>query len=246
MNINFTNFNIALGDTLLEPKHGDSEPFDVIVSNPPFSTKWEGKDNPLLINDERFAPAGVLAPSSKADFAFLLHGLSWLSPSGIMAIVMFPGVCYRGGAERQIRKYLIDNNFIDSVITLPPNLFFGNSISACIIVLKKNKPDTSVLFINGSEEYAKATNKNKLSPQNIDNLLKFYTQRADVPFVCKVASYEEIATNDYNLSPSSYIEAKDPRERVDIKELNAEIKEIVERQAALRAQIDAIVADLEG
>lgn len=216
------------------------------MSNPPYSTKWEGNDNPLLINDERFAPAGVLAPKSKADLAFTMHILSWLSVNGTAAIVEFPGVLYRGGAERKIRKYLIDNNYVDAVIQLPPDLFFGTTIATCIIVLKKSKPENTVLFIDASGEFSRVGNKNKLLQQNQDHILETFTARRDVDHVAKLVTNEDLAANDYNLSVSSYVEKEDTREAVDIQALNAEIACIVARQAELRTEIDAIVADLEG
>ncbi|QIK72474.1 type I restriction-modification system subunit M [Propioniciclava coleopterorum] len=244
--INFENFNIAHGDTLLDPAHRDEEPFQAIVSNPPYSIKWEGDANPLLINDDRYAPAGVLAPKSKADLAFTMHILSSLAVDGTAAIVEFPGVLYRGGAERKIRKYLVDNNYVDTVIQLPPDLFFGTTIATCIIVLKKSKADNAVLFLDASAEFSRVGNKNKLLPGNQDHIVARVTERADVAHVATLVTNEAIGENDYNLSVSSYVEAEDTREVVDIAELNAEIARIVARQAELRASIDAIVADLEG
>ena len=244
--INYEHFSIEHGDTLTDPRHWDDEPFEAIVSNPPYSTKWEGNDNPLLINDERFAPAGVLAPKSKADLAFTMHILSWLSVNGTAAIVEFPGVLYRGGAERKIRKYLIDNNYVDTVIQLPPDLFFGTTIATCIIVLKKSKPENTVLFIDASGEFSRVGNKNKLLRQNQDHVLETFTARRDVDHVAKLVTNEDLAANDYNISVSSYVEKEDTREAVDIQALNAEIARIVARQAELRTEIDAIVADLEG
>ena len=242
--INFNKFNIAHGDTLIDPKHWDDQPFDAIVSNPPYSIKWEGDDNPILINDPRFAPAGVLAPKSKADLAFVMHMLSWLSPSGAAAIVCFPGVLYRGGAEQKIRKYLIDNNYIDTIIQLPPDLFFGTTIATCIMVLKKNKKDNSILFIDASAEFVREGNKNKLSEENIAKIMNAYTERNDIPHFAKLVPYQTIAENDYNLAVSSYVTQKDEREEVDIQKLNAEIECIVARQAELRRAIDQIVKEL--
>lgn len=244
--VNFADFDIALGDTLTDPQHLDEEPFDAIVSNPPYSIKWEGDANPLLINDERFAPAGVLAPKSKADLAFTMHILSWLDVQGTAAIVEFPGVLYRGGAEQKIRKYLVDNNYVDAVIQLPGDLFFGTSIGTCIIVLKKSKTDNAVLFIDAQTEFSRVGNKNKLMPENQQHILDTFTKREDVEHVAKLMSNEEIAENDYNLTVSSYVEQKDTREVINIVELNKEIERIVARQAELRTSIDAIVADLEG
>ncbi len=244
--VNYEKFDIAHGDTLLDPAHWDDEPFDAIVSNPPYSIRWAGDANPLLINDERFAPAGVLAPKSKADLAFTMHMLSWLAVNGTAAIVEFPGVLYRGGAERKIRKYLIDNNFVDAVIQLPPDLFFGTTIATCIIVLKKSKADNAVLFIDASAEFKRLGNKNKLLPENQQHILDTFSARVDVDYVAKLVPNDDLAANDYNIAVSSYVEPEDTREVIDITELNAEIARIVARQAELRTSIDAIVADLEG
>jgi len=243
--VNYEKFDIAHGDTLTDPHHWDDEPFEAIVSNPPYSIKWEGDANPLLINDPRFAPAGVLAPKSKADLAFTMHILSWLAVNGTAAIVEFPGVLYRGGAEAKIRKYLIDNNYVDAVIQLPPDLFFGTTIATCIIVLKKSKTDNAVLFVDASAEFSRVGNKNKLLPKNQDHILDTLAARDDVDHVAKLVTTEDIAANGYNIAVSSYVEQEDTREEIDISELNAEIARIVERQAELRASIDAIVADLE-
>ena len=244
--VNYEQFDLAHGDTLTDPAHWDDEPFEAIVSNPPYSIKWDGDANPLLINDLRFAPAGVLAPKSKADLAFTMHMLSWLAVDGTAAIVEFPGVLYRGGAERKIRKYLVDNNYVDTVIQLPPDLFFGTTIATCIIVLKKSKTDNAVLFIDASAEFVRAGNKNKLTGANQEKILDAFTAREDVEHFARLVPSAEIAGNDYNIAVSSYVEQKDTREPVDIVALNAEIAAIVARQAELRTQIDAIVADLEG
>jgi type I restriction enzyme M protein len=244
--VNYEKFDIAHGDTLTDPAHMDDEPFEAIVSNPPYSTKWDGDANPLLINDPRFAPAGVLAPKSKADLAFTMHILSWLAVNGTAAIVEFPGVLYRGGAEQKIRKYLVDNNFVDTVIQLPPDLFFGTTIATCIIVLKKSKADNKILFIDASAEFVRQGNKNKLAPAHHAKILDAFNAREDVPYYATLVEAATIADNGYNIAVSSYVEAEDTREVVDITELNAEIARIVERQAALRTEIDAIVADLEG
>ena len=243
--VNYERFSIAHGDTLTDPQHWDDEPFEAIVSNPPYSIKWEGDANPLLINDERFAPAGVLAPKSKADLAFTMHMLSWLSVNGTAAIVEFPGVLYRGGAEQKIRKYLIENNFVDAVIQLPPDLFFGTTIATCIIVLKKSKTDNAVLFVDASAQFSRVGNKNKLLPEHQQFILDTLSGRDDVEYVAKLVQNEQIAENDYNIAVSSYVEPEDTREVIDITELNAEIARIVARQAELRVEIDAIVADLE-
>jgi type I restriction enzyme M protein len=244
--INYNHFNIAHGNTLTDPKHWDDEPFDAIVSNPPYSIRWEGDANPILINDPRFSPAGVLAPKSKADLAFTMHMLSWLSTSGTAAIVEFPGVLYRGGAEQKIRKYLIDNNYVDCVIQLPPDLFFGTSIGTCIIVLKKSKSDNKTLFIDASEEKVREGNKNKLSDKNRNRILEAFKERKDIEYFAKLVDNEKIAENDYNIAVSSYVTAEDTREITNIKELNSKISEIVKRQSELRTAIDKIVNEIEG
>lgn len=243
--IEYTDFNIGHGDTLTEPLHWDDEPFEAIVSNPPYSIKWKGDTDPILINDERFSPAGVLAPKSKADLAFIMHSLSWLSTNGTAAIVCFPGVMYRGGAEQKIRKYLIDNNYIECIIQLPDNLFFGTSIATCIMVLKKNKVENNILFIDASKEYVKITNNNKLTEENILNILTTYQDRKDKQYYAVVIPNDKVAENNYNLSVSSYVEQEDTREKIDIVKLNAEIKEIVAREEILRAEIDKIIAEIE-
>ena len=244
--VNYEKFDIAHGDTLTDPAHWDDEPFEAIVSNPPYSIKWEGDANPLMINDPRFAPAGVLAPKSKADLAFTMHILSWLAVDGTAAIVEFPGVLYRGGAEQKIRKYLIDNNFVDAVIQLPPDLFFGTTIATCIVVLKKSKTDNKTLFIDASAEFQRGGNKNKLTEANQAKILEAFTAREDVDHFARLVDNSEIAENSYNIAVTSYVEAEDTRVAVDITALNAEIAQIVARQSELRTQIDAIVADLEG
>ena len=243
--IGFDKFDIACDDTLTSPQHWDDEPFELIVSNPPYSIKWAGDSNPLLINDPRYAPAGVLAPKSKADMAFIMHSLSWLAPNGTAAIVCFPGIMYRGGAEKKIRKYLIDNNFIDCVIQLPSNLFFGTSIATCIMVLKKNKVDNRTLFIDATNECIKVTNNNKLTQENMDKIVECFANRTETKHFSHLATYEEIEENDYNLSVSTYVEAEDTREKIDIVKLNAEIKEIVAREETLRKAIDEIIAEIE-
>ena len=243
--IDYDKFNIAHEDTLVEPQHWDDEPFEVIVSNPPYSIKWEGDANPLLINDPRFSPAGVLAPKSKADLAFIMHSLSWLANNGAAAIVCFPGVMYRGGAEQKIRKYLIDNNFVDCIIQLPDNLFYGTSIATCIMVLKKNKTANSTLFIDASKECVKVTNNNKLTEDNISKIVAAFTERTDSEYFCRLVPNSEIAENDYNLSVSTYVEQEDTREVIDIAVLNAEIAEIVKREDVLRSEIDRIIAEIE-
>lgn len=243
--INYDNFDIRLGDTLHEPLHIDEAPFDAIVSNPPYSLKWDGKDNSILINDERYAPAGVLAPKSAADFAFTMHMLHHLAETGTAAIVEFPGILYRGGDERRIRRYLIDNNYVDCVIQLPANLFFGVPIATCIIVLKKSsKQDSSVLFIDASNEFAKVGNKNKLFPEHQDKIFNAYVNRQDERYFCKLVKNDVIAENEYNLSVSGYVEQEDKRETIDIEALNTSIAEIVERGYELRKKVDAIISSL--
>lgn len=243
--INYNKFNIAIGNTLVDPKHWDDEPFDAIVSNPPYSIKWAGKSNPLLINDERFSPAGILAPESKADLAFTMHMLSWLSAKGTAAIVEFPGVLYRGGAEQKIRKYMIDNNFVDTVIQLPKELFFGTSIATCILVLKKNKSENNILFIDASEEFVRNTNKNKLSDDNINNIINIIKDRKDIDNKAIVVPNEEIANNDYNISVNSYLKTTVEEMNIDIVELNRQIEEIVSKQSKTRNELDKIIKDLE-
>lgn len=244
--INYEKFSIAHGDTLTDPAHWDDEPFDAIVSNPPYSINWEGDANPLLINDPRFSPAGVLAPKSKADLAFTLHILNWLSTSGTAAIVEFPGVLYRGGAEAKIRKYLVDNNFVDAVIQLPPDLFFGTTISTCIVVLKKSKKDNATLFIDASTEVVRNGNKNKLGTSHQEKILEAFTNRKDIDHFARLVPNDEIAESGYNLAVSGYVDELDSTVATNITELNTNIEKIVAKQSELRTQIDAIVRDLEG
>ena len=246
-NINYDKFDIALGNTLINPQYGDEKPFDAIVSNPPYSVNWVGSDDPTLINDDRFAPAGVLAPKSKADFAFVLHALSYLSARGRAAIVCFPGIFYRGGAEQKIRKYLVDGNFVETVIALPPNLFYGTSISVNILVLSRHKADTKTQFIDASGEdfFKKQTNNNVLTDEHIERIVDIFDRKAPVEYVAALVDNSNIAENGYNLSVSSYVEAKDTREVIDIARLNAEVKQTVERIDALRADIYAIIKELE-
>jgi type I restriction enzyme M protein len=247
-NVNYDKFNIALGNTLIDPHFGDDKPFDAIVSNPPYSIPWIGDGDPTLINDDRFAPAGVLAPKSKADFAFVLHALSYLSSKGRAALVCFPGIFYRGGAEQKIRKYLVDNNFVETVISLAPNLFFGTSIAVTILVLSKHKTDNKTQFIDVSGEnfFKKATNNNVLMDEHIERIMEMFDSKEDVEHVAKSVDNQIIAANDYNLSVSSYVEAKDTREKIDIVKLNAEIATTVEKINALRSSIDAILNEIEG
>ena len=244
-NINYDKFNIQLGDTLIKPHFGNDKPFDAIVSNPPYSVKWIGSDDPTLINDERFAPASVLAPKSKADFAFVLHALNYLSSKGRAAIVCFPGIFYRGGAEKRIRQYLVDNNYVETVISLAPNLFYGTSIAVNILVLSKHKSDTTTQFIDASELFKKETNNNVLTIEHIEQIMKAFDSKEKVDHFAESVDNEKIAANDYNLSVSSYVEAKDTREVIDIAQLNAELKTTVEKIDRLRSDIDAIVAEIE-
>ena len=243
--IGYDKFDIACEDTLTSPQHWDDEPFELIVSNPPYSIKWAGDDNPLLINDPRFAPAGVLAPKSKADLAFIMHSLSWLAANGTAAIVCFPGVMYRGGAEKKIRKYLVDNNFIDCIIQLPDNLFFGTSIATCIMVLKKNKTDNSVLFIDASKEFIKVGNTNKMTEDNLNHVVEAFAKREDEEYFAHLASFNDVKDNDYTLSVSTYVEKEDTREVIDIVKLNADIEKIVASENILRDEIAKFIAEFE-
>ena len=246
-NVNYNNFDIALGDTLLDPRFGDEKPFDAIVSNPPYSIKWVGSGDPTLINDERFAPAGVLAPKSKADFAFILHSLYHLSATGRAAIVCFPGVFYRGGAEQKIRKYLVRENYIETIIALPPNLFYGTSIATNILVLSKHKPDTRIQFVDagGEDFFTKETNQNVLSDEQIERIVELFRRKEDVPHVVAMVDEDDIAAGDYNLSVSTYVEPRDTREEIDIRRLNADLAHTVERITRLRTEIDAIISEIE-
>lgn len=243
--IDFDKFDIAHGDTLTEPAHWDDEPFEAIVSNPPYSIKWEGDTSQILINDSRFSPAGVLAPKSKADLAFIMHSLSWLAPNGTAAIVCFPGVMYRSGAEQKIRKYLIDNNYVDCIIQLPDNLFYGTSIATCIMVMKKAKTDNKVLFIDASKEFVKVTNSNKMTEKHINDIVEKFTKRENVEYISNLVDYEKIVEENYNLSVSTYVEKEDTSEKIDIVELNKEIQRIVAREEELRKEIDKIIAEIE-
>jgi len=243
--IGYNQFDIGLGDTLLNPLHESFEPFEAIVSNPPYSIKWAGDSNPLLINDPRFSPAGVLAPKSKADMAFIMHSLSWLATSGTAAIVCFPGIMYRGGAERKIRQYLVDNNYVDCVIQLPQNLFFGTGIATCVLVLKKSKRDNHTLFIDASRMFIKVGNINNLTSEHIQRIIGLFTDRADVAYEARLVPNSDIAKQDYNLSVSTYVEKEDTREIVDIMQLNAQIQRITTRVNQLRAEIDEIIAEID-
>ncbi|MBR4027008.1 MAG: type I restriction-modification system subunit M [Lachnospiraceae bacterium] len=245
-NVGYDKFDIANEDTLTQPMHWDEEPFEVIVSNPPYSTNWIGEDDVTLINDPRYSPAGVLAPKTKADMAFIMHMISWLAPNGTAAVVCFPGIMYRSGAEQKIRKYLVDNNFIDAIIQLPSNLFFGTGIATCIMVMKKNKADNTILFIDAEKECIKDGNSNRLTDENIDNILKYYTDRMNVDYAVSVVPYDKIVAEKYNLSVSTYVEKEDTREKIDIVQLNADIKDIVANVNRLRSEIEEMIADLEG
>ncbi len=244
-NVNYDHFDIQLGDTLLKPMHEMDEPFDAIVSNPPYSVPWPGDSDITLINDPRYSPAGVLAPKSKADFAFTMHMLSWLSTEGTAAIVEFPGILYRGGAEQKIRRYLVQNNFVDTIIQLPSNLFFGATIATCIIVLKKNKADNRVCFIDASQECIHEGNKNKLSEANVERIYKAHMAKVEEKHFCHIVTTQDIEAEDFNLSVSTYVELEDTREEVKIEELNTRIAKIVERQSKLRSQLDEIIKELE-
>lgn len=243
--IDYDKFDIKLGDTLTEPAHWDDQPFEAIVSNPPYSIKWKGDSDPILINDPRFSPAGVLAPKSKADLAFIMHSLSWLATNGTAAIVCFPGVMYRGGAEKKIRKYLIDNNYIDCIIQLPSNLFYGTGIATCIMVLKKSKNENKTLFIDASKEFVKVTNNNKLTQENIEKILNAFKDRKDIEYFSKLVPNSEVQEQDYNLSVSTYVEQEDTREKIDIVKLNAEIEKIVVKEQLLRDEINKIIAEID-
>ena len=244
-NVNYNNFSIKRGDTLLNPLHRDKKPFDAIVSNPPYSIKWVGDGDPTLINDERFAPAGKLAPKSYADYAFIMHSLAYLSSKGRAAIVCFPGIFYRKGAEKTIRQYLVDNNFIDCIIQLPENLFFGTSIATCILVMAKNKTENKILFIDASKEFKKETNNNILEEKNIRVIVDEFRNRSNKKHFSRYVDRAEIVENDYNLSVSTYVEKEDRREVIDIKVLNKEIEETVKKIDKLRASIEKIVRELE-
>ena len=247
-NIEFDKFSVVREDTLLSPQHWDDQPFELIVSNPPFSVPWEGDKNPLLINDPRFSPAGVLAPASKGDMAFIMHSLSWLASNGAAAIVCFPGIMYRGGAEQKIRKYLVDNNFVDAIIQLPSNLFLNVTISVDIMLLKKNKTDNAVLFVDASKEFVKVTKNNRLSDANIRRIVSAVAERKDEQHFARLVPNDEVGSkqNNYNLSVSTYVEQEDTREKIDIVKLNAEIAEIVAREQKLREEIDRIIGEIEG
>lgn len=240
--VGFDKFDVACEDTLINPQHWDDEPFELIVSNPPYSIKWAGDDNPLLINDPRFSPAGVLAPKSKADMAFIMHSLSWLAPNGTAAIVCFPGIMYRSGAEQKIRKYLVDNNYVDAIIQLPSNLFFGTPIATCIMVMKKGKSDNKVLFIDATEEYVKVTNNNVLSQENIDKIIEAYANRKEIEFFSHLVGYDEVVSKKYNLAVATYVKTKDTREHIDIKELEEKIKDSVSEQERIRLELSELIS----
>ena len=247
-NIEFDKFSIVREDTLLSPQHWDDQPFELIVSNPPFAVPWEGDKNPLLINDPRFAPAGVLAPASKGDMAFIMHSLAWLASNGTAAIVCFPGIMYRGGAEQKIRKYLVDNNYVDTIIQMPSNLFLNVTIAVDIMLLKKNKTDNAILFVDASKEFVKVTKNNRLSEDNIRRIVSTVAERKDEQHFARLVPNDEVGSkqNNYNLSVSTYVEQEDTREKIDIVKLNAEIAEIVAREQKLREEIDRIIGEIEG
>lgn len=245
--INYDNFDIQLGDTLINPLHRDFEPFDAIVSNPPYSIEWEGSKNPLLINDDRYAGPGVLAPDKTADLAFTLHMLASLSESGTAAIVEFPGVLYRGGKEQTIRKWLVENNYVDTIIQLPSNLFFGVSIATCIIVLRKSaRPDNQILFIDASKEFVKNGNKNRLTPDNQNRIFQVFAERKEEEYFSRLVSIDDVLKNDANLSVSSYVEQEDTREAIDIEQVNANLASLIEEGNALNARIEEIILELGG
>ena len=247
-NIDFDKFSIVREDTLVSPMHWDDQPFELIVSNPPFSVPWEGDKNPLLINDIRFSPAGVLAPASKGDMAFVMHSLSWLANNGAAAIVCFPGIMYRGGAEQKIRKYLVDNNYVDAIIQLPSNLFLNVTISVDIMLLKKNKTDNAILFVDASKEFVKVTKNNRLSEANIQRIVSAVAERKDEQYFACLVPNDEVGNdqNIYNLSVSTYVAVEDTREKIDIVKLNAEIAEIVAREQVLRDEIDKVIEEIGG
>ena len=242
-NVNFDKFDIARWDTLINPQHWDDEPFDIIVSNPPYSVPWEWDSNPLLISDPRFAPAWVLAPKAKWDMAFIMHIISWLSAQWTAAVIEFPGTLYRPGAEQKIRKYLVDNNFVDAIIQLPPDLFFGTSIATCVYILKKNKQNTDILFIDAGKEFVRGKNQNQLSEQNKETIFNWYINREDVDHICKVVDYDTIKEKEYNLQISTYVESEHIKEVIDINELNRKIADTVEKESILRAEIDRIIKE---
>jgi type I restriction enzyme M protein len=243
--INYEKFDIGHGDTLTDPVHWDDQPFEAIVSNPPYSIKWDGDDNPLLINDPRFAPAGVLAPKSKADLAFTLHILNWLAVNGTAAIVEFPGVMYRGGAEQKIRKYLVDNNYVDAVIQLPADLFFGTSIQTCILVLKKSKLDDRILFINAEQEFSRSAVKNRLLENNLQRILQAYIARRDENYFAKLVAHDEVATANYNLVVSNYVKPENTKKSVDINEITERLARIEERQNAIKKSLAEMLESIE-
>jgi type I restriction enzyme M protein len=244
--INYEKFDIAHGDTLTDPTHWDNQPFEAIVSNPPYSIKWNGDDDPLMINDPRYSPAGVLAPKGKADLAFTMHILNWLATNGTAAIVEFPGVMYRRGAEQKIRKYLVENNYVDSVIQLPKDLFFGTTIQTCILVLKKAKADNKVLFVNAEHEFGRVGKSNKLRPEDVKKILDCFTDRSEQEFFSRLVDFEEIADKAFDLSVTTYVKPEDSRQIVDICKLNESIERNVLRQKELREEIDRLVASIEG
>jgi type I restriction enzyme M protein len=246
-NVNYDKFHIVLGNTLINPQLGDDKPFDAIVSNPPYSINWIGDADPTLINDDRFAPAGVLAPKSKADFAFVLHSLSYLSSKGRAALVCFPGLFYRGGAEQKIRKYLVDNNYVETIIALAPNLFYGTSIAVTILVLSKSKKENRTQFIDASGEdfFKKVTNNNEMTDAHIVKVMGMFDTKVEVAHVAATINNTKIAENDYDLSVNSYVEPIDNREKINIEMLNKGLATAVKKVEELRADIDSIVNEIE-
>ena len=244
-NVNYNNFSIKRGDTLINPLHKEEKPFDAIVSNPPYSIKWVGDTDPTLINDERFAPAGKLAPKSYADYAFIMHSLSYLSSKGRAAIVCFPGIFYRKGAEKTIRQYLVDNNFVDCIIQLPENLFFGTTIATCILVMAKNKTENKILFIDASKEFKKEANNNILEEKNIKVIIEEFKNRTEKEYFSRYVDKLDIKNHDNNLSVSTYVEKEDTREIIDIKVLNQKIEDTVKKIDDLRVSLNEIVKEFE-
>lgn len=250
-NVNCSNFDIQYGDTLTNPKHSLDQRYDIIVSSPPYSIKWEGQDNPILINDERYSPAGILAPKSYADIAFIMHSLYLLKASGTAAIVCYHGIFYRSGAEQKIRKYLVDNNFIDTIIRLPDNLFYGKQVIANILVLSKSKKDNGILFIDASNLFIKVANQKKLSDENIDEIIKLYHDRKDVDKLSRFVSQDEIVGKDYDLQVDTYILKNlyilknDETDAADIKQLNEEINQLSKINQESKQAIREIINELE-
>lgn len=245
--VEFGWFDLAGGvSTLTHPAHRDDEPFDIIVSNPKWSEKWIGKDDAVLISDDRFASAGVLAPKQYHDLAFTMHAASSLASDGVAVLVQFPGTLYRGNAEAKIRQYLVTNNLVDTVIQLPPDWGYGVTVPGVIVVLRKAKHDNAVLFVDASSLFKRVGNKNELLDTHQQTVIDAFTARTDVEHFARLVPNEDIALADFNLSVSRYVQPADNRKATDIRTLNAEIVEIVRRQGELREGIDAVIRDLEG